>query len=401
MRSVHHRKPSLEILEDRSLLAVGILDNGWLGVLGTKGSDYIEINGNGSYVSIVENGVSTWSGYAPTVAILALAGDDRIEVSDNVTISIWVDGGKGNDDVRLGSGDDVFLGGKGNDVVLGGAGNDYLFGDGGNDFLLGGSGIDVISGGKGNDLIAGDDDGDFLSGDAGHDEIYAGLGDDIVDGGSGRDLIEGGDGIDELMGFGGVDLIFGDAGDDLIDGGAGNDRCSGGIGDDRIKGGAGSDQLNGDDGNNILDRDKGKDQLINGIEADLDSDSSVSFVYANGGSGTASYQFVNDNGVLQVEFQVDVQNFPSYATLNVHINNVNVGQIVTDGSGSGKLELSTAPSRQRAGLSSRFSRRSAWRIHRDRRRTARVVPRSVFRRAAARLAAAAGVKTTPTGPTYQ
>lgn len=344
MRPVHPRTASLEILEDRSMLAVGILDNGWLGVLGTKASDDIRIYGNGSFVSVIENGVTSWSGNVPTVAILGLAGDDKILVDNNVTISVVVDGGKGNDDIRLGSGNDVVLSGKGNDRVMGGDGDDYLFGDGGNDFLFGGSGVDVISGGKGNDLISGDDDGDFLSGDAGHDEIYAGLGDDLVEGGAGKDLIEGGEGIDELMGYAGADYIYGDEGDDLIDGGAGNDFCIGGIGDDRLKGGAGNDKLNGELGNNVLDPDKGKDILTNGIMADIDLDSSVALSFYSGGTGEAKSQFVNENGVLLARFTVEVKYCPPHSNLNVYVDNVNVGQIVTDTSGNGKLELSTAPS---------------------------------------------------------
>ena len=343
MRYLHHRRPAVELLEDRSMLAVGILDNGWLGVLGTKSNDSILIDGNGSYVTVFENGYATWSGNVPTVAILGLAGDDKVFVNENVTISVWVDGGKGNDEIQMGSGNDAALGGKGNDVIMGGAGDDWLFGDAGDDLVLGGIGIDAISGGKGNDLIAGDEDGDFLSGDAGHDEIYGGLGDDLVEGGAGKDLIEGGDGIDELMGYAGADLIFGNSGDDLIDGGAGNDLCVGGIGDDRLKGGAGRDQLDGDIGNNILDPDKGKDLLMNGIQADLDLDSSVTFSFSNGGSGTAKSQFVNNSGVLIARFQVEVQNCPPLSSLNVYVNNVNVGQIVTDGSGYGKLELATSP----------------------------------------------------------
>lgn len=33
----------MEFLEDRSMLAAGILDNGWLGILGTKGNDNIQV----------------------------------------------------------------------------------------------------------------------------------------------------------------------------------------------------------------------------------------------------------------------------------------------------------------------------------------------------------------------
>ena len=83
--------------------------------------------------------------------------------------------------------------------------------------------------------------------------------------------------------------------------------------------------------------------LANGIEADLDGDSGVMFAGYSGGTGNAVYQFVNDNGVLQAKLTVEVQNFPANQSLNVYVNGVQVGEVVTDSSGAGTLVLATSP----------------------------------------------------------
>jgi len=340
----HSRRLALETLEDRSLLAAGILDNGWLGVLGTKGNDNIQVEMSGGYIRVNDNGVVRSFSGVPTVAILCLAGDDQITVDDNVTIPVWVDGGKGNDTIQLGSGNDVVIAGAGNDTLRGGAGDDFLFGEAGDDNVWGDGGIDVASGGRGNDVVHGGDGDDFLGGDAGHDEVYGELGNDLCDGAAGNDLLSGGVGFDEMMGGSGLDLIFGGDDDDLIDGGRGKDECYGGAGDDRLKGGAGLDRLDGEAGNNLLDKDQGRDVLANGIEADLDQVLRANFQEPGGATGTVNYELMNDNGTLQAKFTLQIQNAPSNTTLNVVINKVTIGQVVTDGSGNGELQFSTTPS---------------------------------------------------------
>jgi len=326
------------------MLAAGILENGWLGVLGTKGDDNIQVQMSGGSIRVNDNGTIRTFNAVPTIAILCQAGDDQITIDDNVTIPVWIDGGKGDDTIKGGSGNDVVLGGAGNDTIGGGGGDDWLFGAAGNDDIQCGNGDDIAGGGKGHDIIHGGDGDDLLSGEAGHDAVYGELGDDYCEGAAGKDLLEGGDGSDELMGGGGIDLLFGGNDDDLLDGGGGKDDCRGGAGDDRLKGGAGRDFLDGDSGDNLLDKDKGKDDLFNGIEADLDLEYRLAMAHQDGGTGVVSHVMVNDNGTVKTEFKAEVKDLGVVAPLDVVINGVMVGQIVTDGSGDGELVFSTSPS---------------------------------------------------------
>lgn len=72
------------------------------------------------------------------IVVYGQAGNDRIEVSADVTLTTELYGGAGNDWLQ-GGGNDVLLGGKGRDVLLGGRGRDYIFGGRGQDVLLGGT----------------------------------------------------------------------------------------------------------------------------------------------------------------------------------------------------------------------------------------------------------------------
>jgi Ca2+-binding RTX toxin-like protein len=334
-----HRSLRLENLEQRNLLTAGYLENGWIGVLGTKADDTIEVSMSNGYVRVSDNGHVRFFGTRDAIAIRALGGHDTIIINDNVSITVIVEGGKGDDFISLGSGNDVAGGGAGHDHIIGGDGIDLIIGEAGNDIIQGGNGNDVLSGGKGADAIYGGEGDDMIVGDAGHDSIYGEWGDDQIAGMAGNDLVDGGIGDDDLSGEAGNDSIFGGFDNDRIDGGAGKDNCQGDAGDDMVKGGAGVDSLNGGLGFNLLDKDKGKDIISNGLETDLDRELWAGAGDVGLGTFTATVKTTNLNGQLRMELIVRVQGMTPNASLPVLIDGQQHGQISTDNSGSGELVL--------------------------------------------------------------
>ncbi len=113
---------------------------------------------------------------------------------------ISVDGGNGDDAVRIDESNGVFTdtiattidGGNGDDNLVGGAGAGTLRGGNGNDILAGGSGAETLLGGNGNDSI---------DGNRGNDVALMGNGDDtfVWDPGDGSDVVEGQNGGDTLL----------------------------------------------------------------------------------------------------------------------------------------------------------------------------------------------------------
>jgi Ca2+-binding RTX toxin-like protein len=83
------------------------------------------------------------------VVMLAGAGNDRVEINNNIRVPVWVYGGEGNDTIHGsenapnfllgGEGDDKLSGGSLRDILIGGAGSDVTYGRGGDDLLIGGS----------------------------------------------------------------------------------------------------------------------------------------------------------------------------------------------------------------------------------------------------------------------
>jgi Ca2+-binding RTX toxin-like protein len=176
----------------------------------------------------------------PATPVFAGGGDDL------VCGSSWVQGGPGDDRIRMGRPTDYvpdLNGDAGDDRIVvdnglvahlrGGAGDDRLLATGGRQFLVGGEGRDVLSGGRGDDL---------LSGGAGVDSLRGGPGDDDLSGGTERDVLEGQSGADVLRGGKGRDDVAGGEGDDELHGGPGNDYVGGWGGTDEGWGGDGSDE---------------------------------------------------------------------------------------------------------------------------------------------------------------
>ena len=116
-----------------------------------------------------------------------------------------LDGGNGDDSLRIDEGNGVFTdtipttidGGNGNDRIVGGAGAITLQGGNGDDTLIGGSGVETLIGGNGDDSI---------DGNKGNDVALMGNGNDtfVWDPGDGSDTVEGQNGTDTML-FNGAD----------------------------------------------------------------------------------------------------------------------------------------------------------------------------------------------------
>jgi Ca2+-binding RTX toxin-like protein len=81
------------------------------------------------------------------VVVFGQAGDDVIEVADNVVTPDWLYGGDGKDVLRGGGGPGILIGGTGDDVLIGGRAASLLIGGDGRNTLTGGSGQDLLIGG--------------------------------------------------------------------------------------------------------------------------------------------------------------------------------------------------------------------------------------------------------------
>jgi Ca2+-binding RTX toxin-like protein len=168
------------------------------------------------------------------------------ERRDPKTGKIIIEGGAGNDDIRLSDRYDK-------DGKLSGVNVDSYDAKGRlkehktySDEDMREHGLEV-RGGKGDDQInASETSYDLtIDGGAGNDALRGGAGNDTLWGGAGNDSLSGGAGSDFLLGGAGNDTLWGEAGDDVLDGGAGNDSLSGGAGNDSLWGGAGNDTLQG------------------------------------------------------------------------------------------------------------------------------------------------------------
>lgn len=168
---------------------------------------------------------------------------------------------------------------SGSDTLNGSVNNDEISGRAGNDYIDASSGEDTIGGGEGFDTIHGRD------------------GDDSIAGNNGYDLVYGGNGDDTLVGNNGFDTIYGDAGDDLIYGGISPDDLHGGDGNDAIYGQAGFDALFGGDGDDVMNGNAGAD-LVNGgsgndtLEGGLNHDTML------GGDGNDRISASNGRDIL-------------------------------------------------------------------------------------------------------
>ncbi len=215
-----------------------------------------------------------------TASVLALGGDDRIQIQfgNNAIMQVDADGGAGNDTIdsstaqdraflRGGLGDDVIKGGladdqlqggEGNDVIEGGAGADQLLGNEGNDKLTGGLGVDHFDGGQGIDQIIETVSGTVIALTNRISQTAIGATLAVVDtmapssveqlaltGSELADTIDATffNGSVILKGLGGSDRLVGGPLADVIDGGLGDDQITGNGSNDTLTAGEGVDRL--------------------------------------------------------------------------------------------------------------------------------------------------------------
>lgn len=244
-------------MDDFSLDNVQVLT----GVEAGAGDDLID-GGTGNDLIDAGAGNDSVIGGAGADSILLGDGNDTLTTSGSDSLADTIDGGAGDDSIRL-------TGGSGNDIVYGGAGNDTLTTEydlaGGNDTLYGGDGRDVFIAGAGDSIVGGEggDDFDTLdlskipvgatvtlsssgTGTATYDTYSLGISEiEAVTGSAYADTLNG------ALDTGGMSYA-GAGGNDSITGGSGSDTILGGIGNDTLTGGAGADVLTGDSGADLF-----------------------------------------------------------------------------------------------------------------------------------------------------
>jgi Ca2+-binding RTX toxin-like protein len=364
MRSSHlRRRAFFEPLESRRVLAASLVDvdftGGVLTITGSSKSDKIWVDSDGTTLTVTAGKqVTTFdlSGGEPVegeeapqaVAFTSIyidgdKGNDWIRIGDLVTANAEIYGNDGNDRIFSGGGADVIDAGKGNDRVYGGGGNDTINLGLGNDWAWGGDGDDLIIADVGNDKIFGDAGNDQLWAWMGNDALNGGDGDDILHGEDGHDRLRGGLGNDQMFGEGNKDLMWGEDGDDFLDGGDDKDKLWGGEGNDILSGGDGNDHLIGGGGTNLLDGGEGVNKLVDGTEVDLDVALTAALANGAGGTGTANFAFNTSEGKAEFELVVSVTGAAADSLLDVVVGGVTIGQLQTDGNGDGSVVFSTSP----------------------------------------------------------
>ncbi|HJZ93684.1 MAG TPA: TIGR03118 family protein [Gemmataceae bacterium] len=125
--------------------------NGDLVITGSRDNDnvMVKLDKKGGLVVVTAGGktVNTFDlTKVATIQFDGMAGNDRIQVSNQLGVTAVLIGGAGND---------MLIGGGGNNVIVGGTGNDQLFGQSGRDVLIGGDGRDFVRGGSNDDILIG------------------------------------------------------------------------------------------------------------------------------------------------------------------------------------------------------------------------------------------------------
>jgi Ca2+-binding RTX toxin-like protein len=134
--------------------AVAGVVNGTLVVSGTDGRDRITIKRKGGDYVVKANGRTLGRFATETVQSIVVdgrAGDDRIDVANNIRLGAELHGGDGDDTLDGGRGNDTLVGGAGDDVLRGRRGHDWLDGGDGENRLVGGPGDDTLVGANGDD----------------------------------------------------------------------------------------------------------------------------------------------------------------------------------------------------------------------------------------------------------
>ncbi|MCL1077780.1 hypothetical protein D5R81_06620 [Parashewanella spongiae] len=255
----------------------------------------------------------------------AAGGNDTIVIQDakgDITQRLSVDGGAGEDTLRINSGSDVTV--TLSDPDSDSTSSSYITGvenimsDSGNDTLTGNRLANVIAGSEGNDTINAGDGNDVISGGIGLDTIDGGLGSDTLnyslennttlnasgvrvsleDGETydnahhfGEGLLDRFENIENVFGTRFNDRIVGDSADNTLGGGAGNDRIFGHGGSDFLLGGSGDDTLTAGYANETTPITEQKASYFSG---GLGSDT----IIGDGGGDTVSYSIDKEDAKL-------------------------------------------------------------------------------------------------------
>lgn len=137
-RSSYVHASPIETLESRWMLSASYnASTQALIVNGSAGNDAITLSNRSGWLSVVENGVTTFANWASRVRSITVngnAGNDTLK-AHTLTQTAWIYGGSGNDNLYGGLAADGLVGGDGNDtlVSIDSAANDYLYGQGGYD----------------------------------------------------------------------------------------------------------------------------------------------------------------------------------------------------------------------------------------------------------------------------
>ncbi|MGH7193925.1 MAG: calcium-binding protein, partial [Candidatus Saccharimonadales bacterium] len=123
-----------------------------LAIGGTTASDTINVSAGTTAgtvmvtISNAANGTITEGPFSPTgrIVIYGQAGNDVVDIANNVMLPGWVFTGNGNNNVTAGGGPSVLVGGVGNDTLTAGSGRDILIGGQGADSLVGSGGDDLM-----------------------------------------------------------------------------------------------------------------------------------------------------------------------------------------------------------------------------------------------------------------
>jgi len=127
------------------------LTGGDLVITGSRDDDRVRVRLDDDMIRVIAGNQTIGQFDASTVHTIrfnGFAGNDEFRVDDDVTATVFADGGAGNDVLSGGGGNNVLLGGPGNDVLLGGRTRDILIGGTGRDALIGLDGDDILIGGS-------------------------------------------------------------------------------------------------------------------------------------------------------------------------------------------------------------------------------------------------------------
>jgi Ca2+-binding RTX toxin-like protein len=131
--------------------------------------------------------------------IFVYGGNDKIDVAKTLTINTTVNGGNGNDRVRLGEGNNTVTLGDGNDRDAAGDGNNDVTLGNGKDKVHLGNGANTVTVGNGNDHIKVGNGNNALVEGNGNDEIDAGNGNNLIVASLGRHAVDVGKGSNILI----------------------------------------------------------------------------------------------------------------------------------------------------------------------------------------------------------